>query len=226
MPPSTTHPEALPDLSTLRRLTQALALLDTILCPEWEYRYYSYDARWDEDAQVAFMRNGSGDEWRVFFCPGGALLVGTSHEHFAGSEGDFAKHIHAVVPADLRQLLEPPNSAAAAEFATFCLWCSVDNHLWQTVAPSLGNRRSEDGSARLLAILDNDPSTYQAWAEDYYERDVALESVRAIYGCKPLDAAMVASLNPKAQWAGTMTEAMDFGYPVFRETPPVGSPSR
>ncbi|MFY9476433.1 MAG: hypothetical protein ACOZE7_02720 [Pseudomonadota bacterium] len=31
-------PDLLPPIASLRRITQSLAMLDAILCPEWEYR--------------------------------------------------------------------------------------------------------------------------------------------------------------------------------------------
>jgi hypothetical protein len=33
----------LPDIDHLKSLSQSLAMLDAILCPEWEYRYYSLE---------------------------------------------------------------------------------------------------------------------------------------------------------------------------------------
>lgn len=41
---STRQLGALPDIATLERLCQSLALLDAILSREWEYRYYSFNA--------------------------------------------------------------------------------------------------------------------------------------------------------------------------------------
>jgi len=38
--------ERIPDIETLRRLTKSVAMLDAIICPEWEYRYFSYDSKW------------------------------------------------------------------------------------------------------------------------------------------------------------------------------------
>jgi hypothetical protein len=43
--PSTRDPSALPEVGSLRRLSQSLAMLDAILCPEWQYRYHSFNAR-------------------------------------------------------------------------------------------------------------------------------------------------------------------------------------
>ena len=42
---STATPERFPDIETLRRLTKSLAMLDAIICPEWEYRYLAASYR-------------------------------------------------------------------------------------------------------------------------------------------------------------------------------------
>ena len=49
----------------------------------------------------------------------------------------------------------------------------------------------------LLSPLNGDPQTYKAWADDYYETDVALEAVRRIYDYLPLTTEVVAALNPE-----------------------------
>ena len=71
---------SLPDLEGLRKLTQSLAMLEAILSPEWEYRYYSFKSKWDEEEMMASMRNGSGDEYFILFDSHGAIMKGFNHE--------------------------------------------------------------------------------------------------------------------------------------------------
>jgi len=68
----------LPDISTLRRRCQALAMLDAILCPEREYRYYSYDQALAPGRRLASMHDGSGNEYSIVFSPTGAEIRGTA----------------------------------------------------------------------------------------------------------------------------------------------------
>ena len=76
----------LPPLEPLIKRCRALAALDLILSPEWEYRYYSFNSRWSKDAQMASMRDGCGDEWwAVFYNNGSAALKGLSHQSPAWS---------------------------------------------------------------------------------------------------------------------------------------------
>jgi hypothetical protein len=53
----------LPDIPVVRDRSRSLAMLDAILCPEWEYRYYSFATRWGPEQELASMRNGMGDSW-------------------------------------------------------------------------------------------------------------------------------------------------------------------
>ena len=56
---STRNLGRLPDVAGLRRLTRSLAMLDAILCAEWEDRYYSFNSKWADDQNMASMRDGS-----------------------------------------------------------------------------------------------------------------------------------------------------------------------
>lgn len=47
---------ALPDIESSKRLSQSLAMLDAIMSPEWEYRYYSFNSQWGEGEIKASMR--------------------------------------------------------------------------------------------------------------------------------------------------------------------------
>jgi hypothetical protein len=73
----------LPHPALLERRCIALATLDAILSPDWQYRYYSFNRHWDREARtrMASMRNGSGDDCFLLFFPDGtAALKGYDHE--------------------------------------------------------------------------------------------------------------------------------------------------
>src|SRR5690348_15606809 len=77
---STKDLSLLPDVESLKSLSQSLALLDAILCPDWSYRYYSFDRHWGVDVALGSMRNGQGDHYFCVFSTDGALLKGFEHE--------------------------------------------------------------------------------------------------------------------------------------------------
>jgi len=55
-------------------------MLDAILCPEWEYRYHSFNARWAGGEAMASMRDGCGDGYFILFTAAGAIMKGFVHE--------------------------------------------------------------------------------------------------------------------------------------------------
>jgi hypothetical protein len=71
---------ALPDVNRLRALLQSLAMLDAILSPEWESRYYSFNSRWAESEQMGSMRCAEGDDFHALFNASGCFFKGFAHE--------------------------------------------------------------------------------------------------------------------------------------------------
>lgn len=213
VPPSTRHPEALGEIAALRRLTQALAMLEAILCPEWQYRFYSFNSRWAPGEQMASMRDGCGDEWFLLFDSAGAVIKGLAHESVLAQQTAFAARIQQVVPPEFGPFLR--EAAFTMERASFCLWRRHKEDAWNVVSPGGGLPPGDgDGSAGLLAILDGDPATYQGWARDYHEREVALAAVRAIYGHTPLGVDLLRELNPDLTSGDVAAEAAEIGYPL------------
>jgi hypothetical protein len=195
----------LPSIPELRRVAQSLAMLDAILCSEWDSRYYSFNGAWGPGEEMASMRNGEGDDWFLLFDPAGAAIKGFAHELADGSS--FARNIQHQVPADLSSFLDEP--AFSMQRATFCYWRKSDDASWNKVS----GFPSDDGASDLLALLFSGPSGYKEWAEHYYEMPVALDAVIAIFSHRPLDDSLVLSLNPDADLDFIHTEAQEIAYP-------------
>ena len=68
-----------PAPNELKRRARDFAMLDAILSPEWEYRYYSFNSQWSEGKEMASIRNGSGDEVFLLFTGGGCILKVFDH---------------------------------------------------------------------------------------------------------------------------------------------------
>ena len=80
MAPSTRNLAALPDAGKLKAICQSLAMLDAIIYPQWEGRYYSFNTEWDDEIALASMRDGSGDDYFILFVPSGVIIKGFAHE--------------------------------------------------------------------------------------------------------------------------------------------------
>lgn len=216
--PSTRDLSGLPDAAGLRRLTQSLALLDAILCPEWEYRRHSFDARWAPGEAMASARDGAGDGYFLWFGEPGAILKGFARESPAWSgpadpdrppPGVFDR----VPDAFARFLAEPAFTIADS---TFCIWRRPGDPAWQAGGGAPPGDEDHDGSAELLALLDGDPDRYRAWAEDYFETEVPRRAVDHIYAHQPLTGPVVHALNPELDIADLAGDLAEIGYPAPR----------
>jgi hypothetical protein len=208
----------LPAIDELRKLSQALAMLDAILSPEWEYRYYSFNSKWDSDEMLASMRNGSGDGYFLLFNPAGAILKGFDHESpmspYASQWGKVWPEVLDGVPAEFQNFLAEP--AFSMEDTTFCLWRRHGDPAWQTGQISYPQGEDPDGSVDLLSILGGTAAAYQAFAREYYEQEIDLAAIQHIYDGKPLTSGIVKSLNENLDLDDLDADIEEIGYPRSR----------
>lgn len=204
----------LPDINQLRRLAQSLALLDAIIEPEWQYRYYSFNSQWNEGQQMASMRDGSGDGYHILFTSAGAIMKGFVIE---SAMNPFRTQPDAVwlgvlnaVPTEFSSFLAEP--AFVLEETTFCIWRAYSDTSWQRGNIAFPAVDDPDGSAGLLSIFDGNPSTYQAWAEEYYERPVDLAVVTHIYEHRALTENIIQKLNPEFTIGELEEDLLEIGY--------------
>jgi hypothetical protein len=207
----------LPAIPIVRRVSQAVAMLDATLMPEWESRYYSFSADWSGSGwELAQMRNGSGDDYFIAFTPGGAFVKGFAHES-AMSPWTFDPPrlwpgLVETVPAEFAECLNEP--AFSMERTTFCLWRRHHDPAWQTGPITYPDAPYADGAGDLLHLLvDRQPAAHQAWAQDYYERPIDLTAVTLIYDLQPLTPQLVAALNPDRTLEQLAPEHSGIGYP-------------
>jgi hypothetical protein len=198
-------PDLLASIPVIRRITQSLAMLDAILCPEWEYRYYSFNSQWGPGAEMASMRNGLGDEWFLHFDSAGAAIKGFVHE--LDNDVSFPQRIQTEVPPEFTAFLNEP--AFSMQCATFCYWRRTDDLLWSKVSSLSIN----DGAAEMLALLVAHAAGYKEWAEDYFEVSLELEAVTAIFAHVPLSSELILALNPDANLDLIYADAQEIGYP-------------
>jgi hypothetical protein len=114
----------LPDVDGLRRTLQSMAMLDAILCPEWQFRYYSFNTDWSPGEQMGSMRNGSGDDFFAHFSPAGCWLKGFAHEFplspYRTKPNLVWPGVLDAVPVEFTACLQEP--AFSAAIVTFCIW--------------------------------------------------------------------------------------------------------
>ena len=189
---STQNLELLPRKEELKNLCKSISVLEAILCPEWEYRYYSYNNNWSEEEEVFEMRDGQGDQMLILFNKNGVVINGFAHESIMRNW----KGIRENIPDEFKEFIfgEPVKSIGT----TFCIWQTKSDRKWQVGDINFPENNYLDGSKDLLKILDGKPDTYKNWAIEYYELDeLSIELVEKVYNHKLLTKELINKMNPK-----------------------------
>lgn len=213
---STRDLSEMPEPRSLMQLTKAIAMLDAIIQPDWEYRYYSYDSKWSLTENVASMRNGQGDQWFCVFGPPGVFIKGFDHESpmssWSRNAGSVWPGVLDQVPSAFAFCVKEP--AFSMDDTTFCVWRGVDDVQWRTGNIDYPNGEDPDGSAWMLALLDGNPETYQVYAKGYFEREISVTLIRKIYDAMPLTPELVREINPDIAFADVLKDANVIAYPI------------
>ena len=205
----------LPDVESLKKLSQSLAMLDAIISPDWEYRYYSFNSKWSENEMMASMRNGSGDDYFILFNSSGAIIKGFVHESsmspFVNEPIKVWNGVLDKVPIEFKDFLSEP--AFSVEATTFCVWRKFTDSSWQIGEIEYPEGNDPDGLKELLEILDGKPLTYQKWAEYYFEKEFELSVIEHIYQQKTLSNEIVEKLNKDISIEDLENDLEEIGYP-------------
>lgn len=214
-PQSAVSKVILPKPEDLIRRTKALAALDLILSPAWEDRYYSFNSRWAAGEQMASMRNGCGDEWWiVFHAAGWAALKGLGHESPAWRKGGnrLSGKLKSAFPAELAGFAnEPAFRWDETSFAAYRRPAD-DDWVWPKEATAFANMSG--GEDEFPSLLAGGPGDYVDYAADYFEVDLPLAIVEAIFDLAPITPEMVRMLNPEVALADIEEQLHgEIGYP-------------
>jgi len=175
----------LPSIGELKKRSQGLALLDAIIMPDWEYRYFSFNCNWDDNGteMMASMRDGSGSEYFLNFTKDGVVGKVFSIEQLK----DVSLSLRAIPDCFSSFKIEP---AFNINNTTFFFWrCNEDNE-WSVSPKSLS-------SYPLLGFLVNGFSGYQDWAEDYYEKSINSVVLKDIFESLKITEEQWLTLNPE-----------------------------
>ncbi|MBC6466629.1 hypothetical protein [Actinomadura alba] len=167
--------EQLPDIETVRARSKAMAMLDTVLSPEWEWRYYSYDSRWSPSDEMASMRNGSGDDYAIVFSEAGVYAQACNHESpisaYRVSPPAPWPGLFESVPEVFRQYVDEPAFADhnGLPRATVCLWRERADSAWRCgdVHVPDDDEEDADGAQWLFGLLlEGTAEAYRHFAEE------------------------------------------------------------
>ena len=201
-----------------------MAMLDAILSPEWQYRYFSFDSGWSPGQEMASMRDGSGSDYSIVFAPAGAWARGFDHESpvspFRSVPPALWPGLIDTVPAVFdAQVAEPAFADADGGTlrATVCFWRETSDSEWRCgpVDVRVAGYEDADSADWLFELLvEGSAEAYRDFAEEYFEAEVELSAVRHVYDLLPLNREVVAALNPEVDLNDLVQDVAEIGYPV------------
>lgn len=172
-----------PNIHELKSILQGFALCDAVLMPEWEFRYYSFNALWDVSAkeEMGSVRNGEGMEAYFLFSPFGVA----------------GKVLNAQVVPNPAEMIEAIPEALASfkaekafnlHNATFYMWKLEEDTLWQ-ITPQ--NKWSEKGLEHIIGGI----KAYHIWAEYYYEKKIDFDALSEVFFLKSVNQHILTKLG-------------------------------
>lgn len=192
-------------LASLRRKLQACALADAIIEPDWEYRYFSYNAHWADQEAMASLRDGSGGEWFLWLAqsPAGVALAG--YKCWSPADGAMADlpAIKDRLPEAYQAFVTEP--AFSMDTAT-SLWYLHAGH-W------LKHGLKVEHLIDLEQVMAWTARDYHAWAEEYYERELPLIDLERLFN-HDVDLKLAKRLNPAMDGPALREDLQEIGLAV------------
>lgn len=197
------HLKSLPNIGTCKKIFQSVATLDTILSPEWEYRYYSFNSVWNKDEMMASMRDGQGSNFFALFNNSGLMIKG--FDNYLGRKS--VDEVYRKVPLELKNFLQEP--AFTIDLVTFCVW-NTNKHWVSSI-------NYQPAELDLLKVLTFGPEGYWEWAKNYYEIEIPLIDICNIFKFEPLTQEAVRRINPNAELTDIVEDIKEINYPIIIE---------
>jgi len=152
----------------LKNKLKRLALLDAIIEPEWEYRYYSYNANWSDTQEMASLRDSCGGEWFFLFDGDNVSFKCTSPVDGLADNFDDLKKL---VPERFTPLLA---EEAFSMDQGSCIWF-IDNGTWIKLGKEI------DDLPNPITIQEMTASDYCQFVEDIFEQEIDQKIVQSIF---------------------------------------------
>ena len=185
----------LPIIDELKRNMMGMALLDLIIMPQWEHRYFSFNSNWSEDEMMGSIRDGSGGECYIHFTKYGAIGK-VALDPSVLEIGEFLK----LVPEEFSGFVN--ESAFSITESTFIFWKRYADIYW-SVYPN--NLVQYDW----FGTLKNGFPSYLVWAESYYEMSFSRSTMESVFRNLSVTKEYIAELNPEINLSDIEVEIIE-----------------
>lgn len=213
---STRNLENLPDIERLREICQSIAVLDAILCPEWEKRLYSFDSKWDKNQMMASMKDGEGSHYYILFDDNGVIIKGLLRDCLMDPERKYEPEIYKGVLESAPIIFADFINDAAFDIdnTSFCVWRQYSDKEYKVGNIEFPDDEDPDGSEQLLYILEDNPDIYREFAGEYYNKTIDIKILEKVYDQFPFDHKFIKSINPDIDLKDIIEDLAVIGYPL------------
>lgn len=175
----------LPSIDEVKKRSQALALLDAIFMPQWEFRYFSFNCNWDGNGKemMGSMKDGSGGEYFLHFTDQGMVGKVLADEQLRNAITFLKK-----VPDQFSSFKNEP--AFSTDKATFFFWRRNRDNSWFSSPGKLM-------AYPLLGFLVDGVLAYQNFVEEYFEKSIDRNVLEEIYYSLKVRPNQLLELNPE-----------------------------
>ena len=187
-------------IENIKNTLKSIAILDAIISPEWESRYFSYNSKWSDSEEMASMRDGSGNEWFLWLHDN--VMAWKFLDHELGIE----KNIESIISQFPAQFDSFINEKAFSIKESSCLWYFMDNR-WHEFG--LENKSIHEA----IKTFTWAPKDYKKWADSYYENEFNIDAISSIFN-NQMNGKIIAQLNEKMSFEELQNdiEEIDFRY--------------
>ena len=177
-------------------------MLDAILMPEWEYRYFSFNANWDIRESLGSMRDGEGDDYFILFIKTQPLgVIGKVFSKNSSISNNEVASIIDRTPKHYAAFCNEP--AFSISEMSFCFW--TEDCKWIAIP--------RNNNLEYLGFLV-DSKMYSDWASKYDETSICKDAVDRIYNFEPLNKDLIKMLNPNVTMTDIIDDIKEIEYPL------------
>lgn len=197
----------LPKIEELINISQSIAMIEAILMPEWEFRYFSFNKNWDSNQYMASLRDGEGSHYYILFNINSEIdeididCLGKIYDKDSSVNDNIQNLIKSI--DDFKLFLD--EVAFENDDATLYFYFNHNKGIWEAVP--------YEKNIPFLGVFKYKEEAYISWAEQYYEISIDRNTIKEFFEFKPLTQKMVSKLNPKLTIEDVLEDIYEIGYP-------------
>lgn len=185
-------------IDSLKNISKKIALIEAVIEPEWEYRYYSYNSKWSDSEEMASMRDGSGNYYFILFSGSQCFIkVIDKMQNFKDEAMRTLDAMDIDSQKSISAFLNEP--AFYTDELSYLYWNT--NGTWNSI---------EMNEHSWLNILHDPVPEYIRFAKNYYDKTIPKKTVSTVIN-EEVSLSYLVKLNPDIDINSLKTDIDEIG---------------